>query len=308
LNRKCFDTSQFRRKWRQLGQTWWDTKDVILKTATVSIPSKKNINQAESIEQRKAFLNDAGSNPLEEYRQHYDGDKVNSSSQINFGAWTSKSQLLTRRENSYEQTINNSYHIFSLYVIQQDSYRELKAPAPGEGTREERDTTRKGIYHLFLAADRGIVKEASFSKVDAPYLREARIQQDSLNPLAQLAATYNCTLKLIGNTIFWPGQYIYINPVGYGSGLGQPDLLGSPSNQLGLGGYHLITGVSCFIEDGRFETEVKALFEFSGDGCPSLPKSQDTSNCSQSPTGASAKDISIPPSIAPLVGNPIGDK
>jgi hypothetical protein len=132
-----------------------------------------------------------------------------------------------------------------------------------------------------LAAQNGLVKEVNFQKNDAPFLREARYQQDSLNPLAQLAATYNCEMKLVGNTIFWPGQYVYVNPVGYGSGLGNPTDGGSVANQLGLGGYHLITKVDHFIEEGKFETSVSALFETNGDGCPRTPDQFDKEECEE---------------------------
>lgn len=294
INRQCFNTLRFRRSWTEQGAIWWDTREAKLKTATVSLPSKNNSDKGEAIALTSAGANNAGENPFNQYLAFPDS-KFNSSTQVYLDAWLADtSNILTKRENSREQTMNNSYHVFALYLVQPDNFRELGPPNDGEGTREERDLKKNGIHHLFLAADRGIVKQAKFSKVNAPYLREARIQQDALNPLAQLAATYNCDLTLVGNTIFWPGQYIYINPVGYGSGLGQPDIIGTPSNQLGLGGYHIVTKVECFIEDGKFETQVRGLFHFSGDGCPSLPEAQDTNNCSKGPTGTQTKEISSP--------------
>ena len=159
--------------------------------------------------------------------------------------------------------------------------------------RESRDYDQ-GVYHLYLGADRGLVKEATFAKVDVPYLREARIQQDGLNPLALLAATYNINLKMVGNTVFWPGQYIFVNPVGYGSGLGLPDQCGSVSNQLGLGGYHLITQVKSYIENGKFETTIKGLFEFSGDGKPSLPQHTPDDECGDGSMAGSAQEVTTP--------------
>jgi len=155
-------------------------------------------------------------------------------------------------------TMENSSHYFIIYAENSEAYNLIG---------NERADRRRGINHLYLGADKGLVKEVNFQMNNAQYLREARYQQDSLNPLAQLAATYNCDLTLVGNTIFWPGQYVYVNPVGYGTGLGSPHTRGSVSNQLGLGGYHLVTKVENFIENGKFETRVKALFETSGDQC-----------------------------------------
>jgi hypothetical protein len=172
-------------------------------------------------------------------------------------------------------SVDDSYHYLMIYAENADSISL---------TGDEGEDTKKGIYHLMLGADRGIVKEVNFQMNNAPYLREARYQQDSLNPLAQLAATYNCNMKLVGNVIFWPGQYVFVNPIGFGSGLGLPYQKRSVSNQLGLGGYHLVTKVNNFIEEGKFETEVTALFEASGDGCPRTPTQMDKGACPEKST------------------------
>ena len=291
---------------------WCEVPKVILKTAAISLPS-------DTPEPGSQGQNVLGPNPLE--RIHL----ASHAQDPLFGGWKYKGlypygwidtgqwnpiaengRVITRRENGYDQTLKNSYHVNVFYVIGSDNYKifgphrtsadprdglppELVASWP---TREHRDWFDHGVPHLYLGADRGLVKEVTFSKVDAPYLREARIQQDSLNPLALLAATYNVNLKLIGNTIFWPGQYIFINPIGFGSGIGQPDNILSVSNQLGLGGYHLITKVKSFIESGKFGTEVTALFEFSGDGCTPQPRS--VSPACSGDSSSNAKEVDTP--------------
>ena len=289
---------------------------LILKTAAVSLPSDSKSGKPD--EQNR---NDLGANPLEWLRTHiveeYHLGKY--ASALIDTSLAEQYLDLTKRELSFAQTLKNSYHLNVFYLLNSDSYDnfgpqgtnmskdplltpDAKADLP---TREERDRNQ-GVFHLYLGADRGLVKSVSFSKVSAQYLRTARIQQDSLNPLAQLAATYNVDLKLIGNTIFWPGQYIFINPIGFGNGLGQPDSCESVSNQLGLGGYHLITEVNNFVESGKFETQVKALFEFSGDGRPSLPGATPTTsqcNTSVSSAGTSTTDV-----LTPAVGASPGGK
>ena len=280
LNRKCFDTDNFKKLWAGSStgygghRPWIEIAPLISKSAAISLPPWGN------------------QNPLEKFRTvpHKNFDGTISSSEIDLSLFepaskkisSSSGRIPTKRENAHEQTIKDSYHLSVFYLVGQDSYRELGPPTSGED-RESRDF-KKGVYHLYLGADVGLVKEVTFSKVDAPYLREARMQQDSLNPLAQLAATYNVNLKMVGNTIFWPGQYIFVNPVGFGTG--SPTDLGSVSNQLGLGGYHLVTQVKSYVEDGKYETTVKGLFEFSGDGCPSLPQSTPQDPCEpDSPPG-----------------------
>jgi hypothetical protein len=275
LNRKCFDTPAFKQLWTKRGvavhnSRWIEISPLISKTAAISVSQGP-----------------AGENPLEKFRT-FPAASVNDflrSCEVNLGNFEipgkdsgpdNDGKMLAKRKESYQQTIKNSYHISVFYLISQDSYKDFGPPTDPFKDRETRDQ-EIGVHHLYLGADVGLVKEVTFSKVDAPYLREARIQQDSLNPLAQLAATYNVNLKMVGNTIFWPGQYIFVNPVGFGTGL--PTERGSISNQLGLGGYHLLTEVKSFIEDGKYETNIKGLYEFSGDGCPSLPQSTPVEPC-----------------------------
>ena len=74
---------------------------------------------------------------------------------------------------------------------------------------------------------------------------------------------------MVGNTFFYPGSYIYINPFGLApqGTLGRPYNKGSYSNIMGLGGYHIIINVESFIESGKFETVMQTRFDATGDGC-----------------------------------------
>jgi hypothetical protein len=331
LNKDCYDSPEFRNAWfgatdiskdlrlssqKALGTemtqyygsseegrvraagdaTLYEIPHLIMKTAVLSIPSISNSGDPEK--QDRTML---GPNPLHDLRLWTDDshDGLYAAALIDIDLAHPSELNLAKRSTSFTQSLKNSYHLNVFYLLNSDSYANFRPINSWEDTtREERDK-KNGVFHLYLGADRGLVKSVSFSKVSAQYLREARIQQESLNPLAQLAATYNVNLKLIGNTIFWPGQYIFVNPIGFGNGLGQPDSCGTISNQLGLGGYHLITQVNNFIENGKFETEVKALFEFSGDGRPSIPGATPTdSQCDKvTPSaGTSTKDTTNPTS------------
>lgn len=195
------------------------------------------------------------------------------------------------RTKAQSMDVENSYHCIMFYIMTDNGYGSMRGPGSDVEERAtswiERDK-RNGVHHLYIGADRGLLKEISFSKNDQPFLREARLQQDELNPLAQLAATYNANLNLVGNTIFWPGQYVYINPLGFGTGIGHPYKRGTPANQLGLGGYHLITEVKSFIESGKFETSIKALFTTSGDGGSVFGESK-TFKCGDGTDNSNAK-------------------
>ena len=128
----------------------------------------------------------------------------------------------------------------------------------------------RGVYHLNLGSDRGLVKSISFDRIDQDYMLEARIEAaGELGSFGQLRHRYNATVTLYGNMFFYPGQYIYINPsmVGVRDEQGAHSAIPSVSaltTKLGIGGYFLITKVENIIESGLFETILKCSWVYSG--------------------------------------------
>lgn len=151
----------------------------------------------------------------------------------------------------------NDMYFYKVFYLVNDSPDYLN------GNKQE--DSKKGIQHIVMGSRSGLLKEANFSRSTSPGLREQRVIEESeFNPLSHLADVYNISARMIGNTMFFPGQYIYLNPIGFGTKLGNPADPGSPSRAMGLGGYHLVTQVSSFIDQGKFETTVEALWETSG--------------------------------------------
>ena len=116
-----------------------------------------------------------------------------------------------------------------------------------------------GIQHFVVGLSRGLLKEARFERVDAPYLREARVNRNRTLGTQQLRELYNVSLKLYGTPILKPGQYIYVSPSTFGFG----DLTSKNSHarMLGIGGYHLVVSVESTIGRNGYETTVKALHQ-----------------------------------------------
>ena len=91
---------------------------------------------------------------------------------------------------------------------------------------------------------------------------------------------------MIGNTIFYPGMLLYLNPFGFGGmdfGLPHqgPGTVEDPnlSNIMGIGGYQKVVKVSSTIsESGKFETDVECIFEHTGE-----PPSEDADDKIRSP-------------------------
>jgi hypothetical protein len=136
----------------------------------------------------------------------------------------------------------------------------------GRGRYDE--DVKNGRYHVSIGSNRGIVKTVKFSKTDMQYVREARFFQQGINGLLQLANVYKVTVEMFGNTLFFPGMEIYVNPFGIGgSGLGSPTQGGasaSIANLLGFGGYHTIIGVKTTLTPTNFTTTVDSQWYYSG--------------------------------------------
>ena len=95
----------------------------------------------------------------------------------------------------------------------------------------------------------------------------------------QLANVYDANVELVGNNIFKPGQYVYINTSALGAGdtwhRNSDGTSRSWANLMGLGGYHLVTKVRHSITPAGYTTTMDALFSSSGDGKGSVMDNDD---------------------------------
>jgi hypothetical protein len=134
----------------------------------------------------------------------------------------------------------------------------------------------KGIPILSPGKNRGIVKTASWSKTNVSYLRESRIMSSQgIGGYAQLSNYYNVSLSLYGNFLLFPGMMVYVDPFYLGGDAMDPRSPGRETpggtvtdsinfaRLMGIGGYHLITGVKSSIGVGKFETQIECRFIYS---------------------------------------------
>ena len=142
---------------------------------------------------------------------------------------------------------------------------------------KEDEDFENGIIHLHIGNINGILKKVNFSKTDQEYLPEARFKSEGNFLFNQLANVYDVNIELIGNNLFRPGIYVYINTHVLGAGApwngGGPNAGRSWANLMGLGGYHLITEVAHSISQAGFNTSIKARWTSSG-----LRRTNDTDN------------------------------
>ncbi len=114
---------------------------------------------------------------------------------------------------------------------------------------------KKGVIHLALGADRGLLKQANFSKSTIPGRREHLMMSEKMNTLERANEPYDTDLTMIGNTLFRPGTRFFLTPSIAGSGGG------ALAARLGLGGYYIVMSVDSSISRGSYETTCRAKFE-----------------------------------------------
>ena len=129
-------------------------------------------------------------------------------------------------------------------------------------------TTPSGSPYKYKSSP---IKEISFSKTDQPFYLEAKGDQAGIkdNPL-ELSEPYNVTMTLFGNMAFRPGSHFYLmlpqmgNPMYKKLPDGRKEAIDTYANQLGLGGYFMVTKcqntISAVGQKFEWETEVSALW------------------------------------------------
>jgi hypothetical protein len=164
--------------------------------------------------------------------------------------------LLSDKEG--EKNILDFYNYIAIYPI----VTTVVHPGRGDKTKDQ----DRGIYHFHIGSDRGLLKKINFSKTDTQYLRESRFMRNGFDGMMQLSAVYKVSMNLIGNTIYYPGMDLFIDPIG----IGGPGFKSTDETSLayitGIGGYHLVTRVKSTISPGKFETTIDALWHNSGAG------------------------------------------
>ena len=120
-----------------------------------------------------------------------------------------------------------------------------------------------GIYHIHVGKECGLLTGIKFKRADVKYLRESRLTADAQDD-EWLREKYDADLTMIGNTLFFPGQYIYIDHLL--PGVAPSDR--SKAQLLGFGGYYLVISVEHTISDEEYITVVNAIWQTFGSKTP----------------------------------------
>ena len=120
-----------------------------------------------------------------------------------------------------------------------------------------------GIYHVHVGKECGLLTSIQFKRADVKYLRESRITADAHDD-EFLREKYDADITMIGNTLFFPGQYIYIKPSL--PGLKPSDY--SKALELGFAGYYIVITVEHVISADEYITNISAVWETEGSKTP----------------------------------------
>jgi hypothetical protein len=127
--------------------------------------------------------------------------------------------------------------------------------APGSGNLVE--DAGNGIFHLNLGQTHGLLKTVSFDKISDPG-RETYLVVKNGRAFDELRLPHNATAEMVGNFMFLPMSFVYINPDTVG--FGDPRLENSSSRRLGLGGYYVVGNVSTTYSAGELKTTLQLHF------------------------------------------------
>lgn len=264
-----------------LNNPWVENDDqkgqrLILRAANISLPAMSDGSEPlENWMSNNDILSNttAGSSPIRYGDVVYDTTYLKMRT-VDLAAITENDPLSFQKSNVDAKEL---YNYIVLYLENGSLTYMNKSSIPKGLTRKEYDKSI-GIHHFGFGEDRGILKTAKFSKTDQPYLREARYASHrGFSPFDQLSSVYDVEITTFGAPFYYPGQYVWIEPRGLGYSdnasyrVGSPDvgrnIDGSPGSiayEMGLGGYHIITEVGGYLEDGKYETKIKCRYDNSG--------------------------------------------
>ena len=153
---------------------------------------------------------------------------------------------------SSESLVKTSFDYLLVYVSTHKNIIERRGD-PAEDVKD-------GIYHFNIGSDMGLLKSMDFKRLPLKGLAELRSRQaeeQGIDSLQQLKFPYSTNLKLVGNSLFMPGMFYYVNPSL--AGLGSVEDATSLAYAMNLGGYHLIMTVTTNLTSRGFETTIEGI-------------------------------------------------
>ena len=137
-------------------------------------------------------------------------------------------------------------------------YPEPEPETPSRRSGNEKNDFEDNIYHFHLGKDKGIIKNISFQRLTVPYRQES-LMTNQVGLYDELRMPYNAKIDMFGNTLFFPGSQVYIDP--FSIGFGDPRDSSSFAADLGIGGYYVVIDVTIsYSSAGTLSTNLNCSF------------------------------------------------
>jgi len=168
-------------------------------------------------------------------------------------------------KNCYLNNINSHDDYYTYFLIYDKKFTDFY---PNSDIVKDESL---GIYHFTVGEDYGLLKSANFSRIDTPYLKEAKAVGKQTLYLGQFRDRYNVDLTMVGNNIYYPGMMLYIQPSAEAVqtvSITNPEENPSFSQITGIGGYYFVEKVDSTISEEGYETKLSCIWQYAGDEKP----------------------------------------
>ena len=143
------------------------------------------------------------------------------------------------------RTPTRAHTYYALYSRRVDHANRL-------GIREQDES--EGIYHYYLAADRGLAKRFNFSRQDTKYFQEMLIESSNMEDnIRALFLPQNVSIDMVGNGIHRNGDLIFVDS--------RAALGNWAGSKLGIGGYYRVIRCNHSITNRGYDTTLECVFE-----------------------------------------------
>ena len=129
---------------------------------------------------------------------------------------------------------------------------------PGSTMVQRRAVDEKsGIPHFKIGATRGLIKSIKFKKMENQAFKAFKMMNPGQCGLGGISELYNADIEMVGNALYKPGSFIYIDTSSLSSDI-------SLTHEMGLGGYYMVTSVKSEINFNNFKTSLSCQWSSSG--------------------------------------------
>jgi hypothetical protein len=173
----------------------------------------------------------------------------------------SSQNIINTMKKYYINNVNTHSNYYNYFLIYDKFFPDYE---PNNDKEKDRLI---GIYHYTVGEDYGLLKAANFSRMDTPYLKEAKAVGQKTLYLGQFRDRYNVDITMVGNNIYHPGMMLFLHPsVEAVQTFNKDTSQDNPSfSQItGIGGYYFVNQVDSTISEDGYETKLSCIWQTDG--------------------------------------------